>query len=118
MIEGEICAFLDGFFIEPLDPVTECVVTPFVDRNGFPIRVFIRKRGGQFYLFHEKGRIVPKEDSARKMPHDRRERLRAVLRRFDVYHINGEITTEATAESLPLRFRNMLQALVVLDTMF
>jgi len=41
-----------------------------------------------------------------------------VLRRFDVYHINGEISTEATKDNLPVRMKNLLQALILLDYMF
>ncbi|HOX35808.1 MAG TPA: DUF1828 domain-containing protein [Methanoregulaceae archaeon] len=118
MIEGAICSFLDGFLREATDPITDCIVTPFPDREGIPIRIFIRQRNNQFYLFHEKERIIREEQVGRGMPEDRKEDFRRVLRRFDVYYINGEITTGATAESLPARFRNLLQALITLDAMF
>lgn len=118
MIEGGVCDFLDGFLKEAVDPITDCIVTPFPDRDEVPIRIFIRQRNNQFYLFHEKGRIIREEQIGRGMPEDRKEEFRRVLRRFDVYHINGEITTEATAENLSARFRNMVQALIALDAMF
>lgn len=118
MIEEDMQDFLDGFFVEPVDPITDCIITPFLDRDGYPIRIFIRKRGGQYYLFHEKGRIITEKKTGRGQSEDLKERWRSVLRRFDVYHINGEITAEATAESLPLRFRNMVQALILLDAMY
>ena len=118
MIEGAICNFLDEFQREATDPITDCIVTPFLDREGIPIRIFIRQRNNQFYLFHEKGRIITEEQVGRGMPEERRKEIREILRRFDVYHINGEITTGATAESLPARFRNMVQALITLDAMF
>jgi hypothetical protein len=50
--------------------------------------------------------------------HEIKENLRTVLRRFDVYHINGEISTEATRENFPSRLRNLIQALILLDAMF
>jgi hypothetical protein len=118
MIEGEMQEFLGGFSIEQIDPVTDLVTTPFADKEGNPIRIFVRQRGSQFYLFNEKDKIFNREKIGRFVRHEVKENLRAVLRRFDVYHISGEISTEATKESLPVRLRNLLQALILLDAMF
>jgi len=118
MIEGELRGFLSGFTVEHFDPVTDLVTTPFADKNGNPIRIYVRQRGSQFYLFNEKDRIFAREKIGRFIRHEQKESLREILRRFDVYHINGEISTEATRENLPLRLRNMVQALILLDVMF
>lgn len=118
MIEEELRGFLDGFTIEPFDATTDLVTTPFSDKNGYPIRIFVRQRGSQFYLFNEKDKIFNRERIGRWVRHDVKESLKTILRRFDVYHINGEISTEATRENLPARLRNLLQALILLDVMF
>lgn len=118
MIEGELRVFLSGFTVEYPDPVTALITSPFVDKRGSPIRMYVRQRGSQFYLFNEKDRIFAPEKIGRFTRHEQKESLREILRRFDVYHINGEIATEATRENLPLRLRNLLQALILLDVMF
>ena len=118
IIEGELRSFLDGFTIEVFDDTTDLVTTPFFDKDGHPIRIFVRQRGSQYYLFNEKDRIFNREKIGRWVRHDVKENLKTVLRRFDVYHINGEISTEATRENFPSRLRNLIQALILLDTMF
>lgn len=118
MTAGGFDAFVAGFAIEPLDPSTDLVTTPFRDKTGSLIRIFIRKRGSQYYLFNEKEKIFNREKIGRFIPREDKELLRDVLRRFDVYHINGEISTEATADNLPDRLRNLTQALILLDTLF
>lgn len=118
MIEGELQSLLEGFAVGPVDPATDVVTTPFSDRDGNAIRIFVRRRGSQYYLFHEKGRIFGPEKIGRFTRPEVREKLRDVLRRFDVYNINGEISTEATGENLPARMKNLIQALVVIDGMF
>lgn len=118
MIEKELQAFLRGFAIEQRDPMTDLVTTPFTDKNGNPIRIFVRQRGSQYYLFNETGKIFNREKIGRFMRHGAKEKLREVLRRFDVYHIRGEISTEATSANLPARLRNLVQALILLDEMF
>jgi len=50
MIEGELQGFLAGFTIEQLDTGTDLVTTPFSDKEGNPIRIYICRRGSQFYL--------------------------------------------------------------------
>lgn len=118
MIAGELELFLSGFMIEQLDPVTDLVTTPFIDKNGCAIRILVRQRGSQYYLFNEKDKVFNREKIGRFVHHEVKERLRTILRRFDVYHIEGEISTEATKENLTVRLRNLLQALIILDTMF
>jgi hypothetical protein len=118
IIEGELRSFLDGFTIEVFDDTTDLVTTPFSDKDGHPIRIFVRQRGSQYYLFNEKDRIFNREKIGRWVRHEVKENLRTVLRRFDVYHINGEISTEATRENFPSRLRNLIQALILLDAMF
>ncbi len=118
MIEGNLQGFMAGFTIEQLDPVTDLVTTPFSDKEGNPIRIYVSRRGSQFYLYNERDRIFNREKIGRFVRHDAKERLREVLRRFDVYHINGEISTEATRDNLPVRLKNLLQALILLDAMF
>jgi hypothetical protein len=118
MIEKELQGFLDGFTIEPLDETTDVVTTPFSDKRGSPIKIFVRKRGSQFYLFNEKDRVFSPEKIGRWVRHEVKENFRMMLRRFDAYHINGEISTEATRENLPARLRNLLQVLILLDTLF
>ncbi len=118
MIEGELRGFLDSFTIAPFDKTTDVVTTPFSDKRGNPIRIFVRQRGSQYYLFNEKDKIFNREKIGRWVPHEVKENLKAVLRRFDAYHINGEISTEATRDNLPARLRNLLQALILLDAMF
>jgi len=118
MIEGGVKGFLSGFTIEPFDATTDLVTTPFSDKEGGPIRIFVRQRGSQFYLFNEKDRVFNREKIGRWVRHEVKENLKAVLRRFDVYHINGEISTEATGENFPSRLRNLIQALILLDAMF
>jgi len=118
MIEGEIQNFCEGFVVEQVDPVTDCVTTPFLDKKGAPIRIFIRQKGSQFYLFNEKGKIFDPSNFGRFAPEEDKEDLRAILRRFDLYHIGDEISAETTAEGLALRFRNMLQAFILLDVRF
>jgi hypothetical protein len=117
MIEGEMKGFLEGFTIKPFDATTDLVTTPFSDKEGNPIRIFVRQRGSQYYLFNEKGRVFNREKIGRWVRHEVKENL-TVLRRFDVYHINGEISTEATGENFPSRLRNLMQALILLDAMF
>lgn len=118
IIEGEVRSFLDGFAIEVFDDTTDLITTPFSDRGGHPIRIFVRQRGSQFYLFNEKDKIFNREKIGRWVRHEVKENLKTVLRRFDVYHINGEISTEATRENFPSRLRNLIQALILLDAMF
>lgn len=118
MIGEELRVLLDGYAVEQLDPATDLVTTPFLDKGGNQIRIFVRRRGSQYYLFNEKDKIFSREKRGRFLPHTVKEELREVLRRFDVYHIEGEISTEATAENLPARIRNLTQALIVLDAMF
>jgi hypothetical protein len=118
MIEGELRVFLESYTIEPFDETTDVVTTPFFDKNGFPIRIFVKQRGSQYYLFNEKDKIFNRQKIGRWVPHEVKENLKTVLRRFDAYHINGEISTEATRDNLPSRIRNLLQALILLDAMF
>lgn len=118
MIEGELQNLLEGFAVEQIDPATDIVTTPFTDKNGDVIRIFVRRRGSQYYLFNEKDKIFNREKIGRFVRHEKKENLRELLRRFDVYHIEGEISTEATADNLPARLRNIIQALILLDVMF
>jgi len=118
MIEKGLRGFLDGFMIEPVDETTDVITTPFPDKSGFPIKIFVRQRGSQFYLFDERERIFNREKIGRWVRREVKESLKAILRRFDVYHINGEVSTDATRENLPARLRNLLQALILLDTLF
>ena len=118
MIEEEIQNFCAGFIVEPVDPVTDCVVTPFQDKKGDPIRIFIRQKGSQYHLFNEKGKIFDPENFGRFAPQEDKDDLRAILRRFDLYHIDDEISADTTAENLPQRFRNMVQAFILLDVRF
>jgi hypothetical protein len=118
MIEAELQGFLAGFTVEHLDSVTDLVTTPFSDKKRNPIRVFVRQRGSQFYLFNEKDKIFVRDRIGRFVRHEQKESLREVLRRFDVYHIDGEISTEATRENLPQRLCNLVHALILLDVMF
>lgn len=118
MIEVELQGLLTGFAVEHLNPATDLVTTPFLDRSGTPIRIFVRQRGSQFYLFNEKDRIFTKEKVRRFNRNEVKENFKEVLRRFDVYHINGEISTEATRDNLSLRLRNLIQALILIDMMF
>ncbi|OPY37402.1 MAG: hypothetical protein A4E35_01318 [Methanoregula sp. PtaU1.Bin051] len=118
MIEVEMQRFLAGFAVEQLDPETDRVTTPFSDRDGRSIRIYVNRRGSQFYLSCGNDRTFGPDRIGRSARQDARERLREVLRRFDVYHINGEISTEATKDNLPVRLKNLLQALILLDVMF
>jgi hypothetical protein len=117
MIEKELQGFLEGFRIEPVDEMTDVVTTPFSDNRGSPIKIFVRQRGSQFYLFNEKDRVFLPEKIGRWVRLEVKDNFRTILRRFDAYHINGEISTEATRENLPARLRNLIQALILLDAL-
>jgi hypothetical protein len=118
MIEEELRGFSNSVTIEHIDEATDVVTTRFIDKNGYPIRIFVRQRGSQYYLFNEKARIFRHEKIGRWGHNEAKDRFKEILRRFDVYHINGEISTEATKDNLPARLRNLLQALIVLDATF
>ncbi len=115
---AELQGRLRGFLVEQIDPATALVTTPFFDKDGNAIRVFIRQRGSQYYLFNEKEKIPAGESPRLFTRQGEREHLREILRRFDVYNIDGEISTEATGGNLAERLCNLVQALILLDGMF